>query len=149
MNRRIFVCIDCIRSGTARINSDVWKKSQCICIQICAFKYGCYIFASARVYKKLSGEDVYFPCRHLIYGVFCDVKHTRAVGRSEKSWWASSNVVGIICPLGCNRVNWTPKAHPLAASLHYVCGILFIYRKYLKLQFFNNLELITWLELIV
>ena len=26
-----------------------------------------------------------------------------------KSGWASSNVVGIICPPGCNRVNWTPK----------------------------------------
>ena len=26
-----------------------------------------------------------------------------------KSGWASSNVVGIICPPGCNRVNWAPK----------------------------------------
>ena len=26
-----------------------------------------------------------------------------------RSGWASSNVVGIICPLGWNRVNWTPK----------------------------------------
>ena len=26
-----------------------------------------------------------------------------------KSVWASSNVVGIICPPGCNSVNWTPK----------------------------------------
>ena len=32
-----------------------------------------------------------------------------------KSGWASSNVVGIICHPGCNRINWT--AHPLAASL--------------------------------
>ena len=26
-----------------------------------------------------------------------------------KSGWASSNAVGIICPPGCSRVNWTPK----------------------------------------
>ena len=32
-----------------------------------------------------------------------------------KSVWVSSNMVGIICPPRCNRVNWT--AHPLAAAL--------------------------------
>ena len=68
------------------------------------------------------------PRRHSLSS--CDVSiveaswgRPRAVGRSETPVGVSSNLVGIICPNGWNRVNWSGMTNaPRPARLRQSCG---------------------------
>ena len=71
--------------------------------------------------------------------------HRNSVKSERCHWVGSSNVVGIICPPGCNRVNWTakcPPCPPTSGSTDYYIPMLDYYATrpmYLrKPQKFNN-----------
>ena len=73
------------------------------------------IFEATKVTAAFIGKNTR-PKKHLFHYYSTDQRSCWVF----KSVWASSNVVGIICHPGCNRVNWTSKFHPahtLAASL--------------------------------
>ena len=78
------------------------------------------------------GLYIFYPIFEDYFFVFKEVFSQNSVLMQRCRWdfksrWASSNVVGIICPPGCNRVNGWAKvhpAHPPAASLYFTLCLL-------------------------